>query len=45
LLALFLSKQPLVETLISRSFLTDANKRAYLQLLRTKRNFLITINQ
>ena len=41
LLAPFLSKQPLTETLISHSFLTDANKRAYLQMISTKRNFLI----
>jgi serine/threonine-protein kinase HipA len=41
LLAPFLSKQSLVETLINHSFLTDANKRAYLQVISTKRNFLI----
>lgn len=41
LLAPFLSKQALTETLISHSFLTDANKRSYLQMISTKRNFLI----
>jgi serine/threonine-protein kinase HipA len=40
LLVPFLSKQPLVETLINHSFLTDANKRAYSQMMSTKRNFL-----
>lgn len=37
----FLQKQPMVDTLINRSFLKDENKRAYLQLYRTKRNYLI----
>lgn len=41
LLTPFLSKQPLAETLISHSFLTDANKRAYLQMISMKQNFLI----
>ena len=41
LLGKFLSKQPLIETLISHSFLTEANKRTYLQMISTKRNFLI----
>lgn len=41
LLTPFLIKQPLVETLISHSFLMGANKRAYLQMISTKRNFLI----
>jgi serine/threonine-protein kinase HipA len=36
----FLEKQSLAETLINRSFLTDANKRGYLQMYYTKRNFL-----
>ncbi|PWK17306.1 serine/threonine-protein kinase HipA [Arcicella aurantiaca] len=40
LLLPFLDKQPLVETLISHSFLTDANKRAYSQMISSKRNFL-----
>ncbi len=37
----FLEKQPFVETLISRSFLTAANKRGYLQWYNTKRNHLL----
>ncbi len=41
LLGKFLNKQPLIETLISHSFLTEANKRTYLQMISTKRNFLI----
>jgi serine/threonine-protein kinase HipA len=41
ILAPFLNKQSLVETLISHSFLTDVNKRAYLQMKNIKRNFLI----
>ncbi len=41
LLTPFLNKQPLTETLISHSFLTDANKRTYLQMISTKRNFLV----
>ncbi|MES2518982.1 MAG: HipA domain-containing protein [Bacteroidota bacterium] len=40
LLAPFLIKQPFVETLISHSFLTDTNKKAYSQMISTKRNFL-----
>ena len=40
LLQPFLEKQPLVETLVSRSFLTDANKRGYFLLYNTKRNYL-----
>ncbi len=38
----FLEKQAFVETLISRSFLTEANKREYLLMYETKRNYLIT---
>lgn len=34
-------KQPLLETLVSRSFLNDANKRGYLLMYNTKRNYLI----
>jgi serine/threonine-protein kinase HipA len=41
LLAPFLIKKPLVDTLISHSFLTEANKRAYLQMISTKKNFLV----
>lgn len=37
----FLEKQPLMETLISRSFLTEANKRGYLMNYQAKRNYLI----
>ncbi|MBS1774961.1 MAG: HipA domain-containing protein [Bacteroidetes bacterium] len=37
----FLEKQPFMETLVSRSFLTDANKRDYMLKHNTKRNFLI----
>lgn len=36
----FLDKQPLMETLVSRSFLRDANKRGYLLMYNTKRNYL-----
>jgi serine/threonine-protein kinase HipA len=38
----FLQKQPLMETLVNNSFLSDANKRAYKLMYSTKRNFLIT---
>jgi serine/threonine-protein kinase HipA len=37
----FLEKQPFMETLVSRSFLTDVNKRGYLLMYNTKRNHLI----
>ncbi len=37
----YLEEQPGVETLISRSFLNDELKRAYLLMYRTKRNLLI----
>jgi len=36
----FLSKQEQVESLISRSFLNEAAKRAYLMHCQTKRNYL-----
>ncbi len=36
----FLEKQPLMETLVNRSFLSDANKRGYLLMYNTKRNYL-----
>ncbi|MBL0310472.1 MAG: HipA domain-containing protein [Bacteroidetes bacterium] len=36
----FLEKQSLMETLVSRSFLSDANKRGYLLMYITKRNYL-----
>lgn len=41
LLSLFLEKNPLVETLIKNSFLSEANKRGYLLMFNTKRNYLI----
>lgn len=41
LLKPFLEKQSLVETLIKRSFLTEANKRGYLLMYNEKRNHLI----
>lgn len=37
----YLEKQPLMEMLISHSFLTEANKRAYLMMYQTKRNYLL----
>ncbi|MEY3984246.1 MAG: hypothetical protein RL160_1805 [Bacteroidota bacterium] len=40
LLQPFLEKQPMVETLIRRSFLSEANKRGYLLLYETRRNYL-----
>jgi serine/threonine-protein kinase HipA len=36
----FLEKQIFVETLVSRSFLSNANKRGYLLMYNTKRNYL-----
>ena len=36
----FLEKQNLMETLVSHSFLSDANKRGYLLMYNTKRNYL-----
>lgn len=38
----FLIKQPLMETLVHRSFLSDANKRGYLLMYNTQRNHLTT---
>ncbi|HRG69749.1 MAG: HipA domain-containing protein [Saprospiraceae bacterium] len=40
LLSPFLEKHPFMETLVSRSFLSDANKRGYLLMYNTKRNYL-----
>jgi serine/threonine-protein kinase HipA len=37
----FLEKHPLIETLVSHSFLSEANKRGYLLMYNTKRNYLI----
>ncbi len=42
IMAPYLEKQPLVEVLISRSFLTEANKRGYLMMYQTKRNYLLS---
>lgn len=42
LLKPFLEKQLFVETLVSRSFLTKANKKGYLMMYNSKRNHLIT---
>jgi serine/threonine-protein kinase HipA len=41
LMAPYFEKQPFMETLISRSFLTESNKRGYLMMYQTKRNYLI----
>jgi serine/threonine-protein kinase HipA len=38
----FLEKQPFMETLVSHSFLTEANKRGYLLMYNAKRTLLIT---
>lgn len=40
LLSPFLDRQPLMETLVNHSFLNHANKRAYILMYETKRNFL-----
>lgn len=40
LLHSFVQRQPLVDTLVNRSFLRDASKRSYLLAYNTKRNFL-----
>lgn len=37
----FTQKQPLVETLVNNSFLNEANKRGYLLMYSTKRNYLM----
>lgn len=37
----FIEKQPLMEALISRSFLSEANKRGYMLMYNTKRNYLL----
>jgi serine/threonine-protein kinase HipA len=41
LLAPFLEKQPLVDSLTSRSFLDERSKRGYLLAYNTRRNYLI----
>lgn len=40
LLTPFLERQSFMETLVRRSFLSDANKRGYLMMYNTKRNYL-----
>lgn len=42
IMAPYLEKQPFMEVLISRSFLTEANKRGYLMMYQTKRNYLLS---
>lgn len=37
----FMLKHPLIEKLVSRSFLNDSNKRGYMHMYSTKRNYLI----
>ncbi|MBL8208148.1 MAG: HipA domain-containing protein [Blastocatellia bacterium] len=41
LLAPFLAKQPMVEALISRSFLNATSKKSYLENYRQRRNYLL----
>jgi serine/threonine-protein kinase HipA len=41
LMAPYLERQPSMEALIGRSFLTDANKRGYLMMYQKKRNYLL----
>jgi serine/threonine-protein kinase HipA len=41
LLQPFLERQPIMATLVSRSFLSEANKRGYLMMYNNKRNCLI----
>jgi serine/threonine-protein kinase HipA len=42
IIAPYLEKQAFMEVLISRSFLTEANKRGYLMMYQTKRNYLLS---
>ena len=42
IMAPYLEKQPFMEILISRSFLNEENKRGYLMMYQTKRNYLIS---
>ncbi len=37
----FLEKRPLMEVLVNRSFLSESNKRGYLLMYNTRRNYLI----
>jgi serine/threonine-protein kinase HipA len=41
IMAPYLEKQPYMEVLISRSFLTEPNKRGYLMMFQKKRNYLL----
>ncbi|MBU3713904.1 MAG: HipA domain-containing protein [Ferruginibacter sp.] len=41
LISPYLQKQPLMESLINRSFLTEDNKRGYLMMYQAKRNYLL----
>jgi serine/threonine-protein kinase HipA len=42
IMAPYLEKQPFMEVLISRSFLNEENKRGFLMMYQTKRNYLIS---
>ena len=42
LISPFMEKQPFVEKLIRHSFLTEANKRGYLLMYNTNKNYLIS---
>ncbi len=42
IMSMYLEKQPFVEVLTNRSFLTEANKRGYLMMYQTKRNYLLS---
>jgi serine/threonine-protein kinase HipA len=39
----FLERNPFLETLVSHSFLNDANKRGFLLMYNTKRNYLLNL--
>lgn len=39
----FMQKQPLLEVLVHNSFLSEPNKRDYMMMYRTKRNYLLAI--
>lgn len=41
LMSPFLENQPFMETLIKRSFLSEASKRGYMMMYQTKRNYLL----
>ena len=42
IMAAYIERQPFMEELIGRSFLTEANKRGYLMMYQTKRNYLLS---